>query len=566
MERSQRTTGIYDWLWFLAWAIASSVWCWTAARQLGATFDEPIYVARGLEVWRTGSHQGLMQLGTMPLPVDVDTLPLYLWERWHGTRLDPVEDLERILPWARAGTLLFWWLLLFYARLAGRQLAGPWGGRAAVALVASEPNLLAHASLATTDLAITACLMALVYHFRVGREAGWVRRVALPAFWFGATVLAKASGLVFGPLCLVAVLLLGTSGSLVPGAAGQVWAARRDLRQILLGGLLIVFLYCGSDWRPQASFVEWAHRLPENTSGRVMVWCAEHLRIFSNAGEGLVRQVKHNMRGHGTYLLGQVAERSIWYYFPVALTIKLCLSLLILPGVLALLRPRALLNWACLAALVLLLFSLSCRVQIGIRLVLPLIVLATVGLSAAAVRAATEASAECLLGVWRRRLATVALMGAVIWTTLAAIRVWPNGLCYTNELWGGTARGYLALSDSNYDWGQGLKELNRWHKKHAEAPLAVWYFGTDPALRRLPLEEVRLHTLPISTPEDVHARVRGHYLAVSTSLLYGSLGTVVRSGPPQEAEAYQNAIGFLRDQQPTQRTSTFLIYDFREKR
>ena len=28
----------------------------------------------------------------------------------------------RLLPWARAGTLAFWWLLLSYAMLAGRQI------------------------------------------------------------------------------------------------------------------------------------------------------------------------------------------------------------------------------------------------------------------------------------------------------------------------------------------------------------------------------------------------------------------------------------------------------------
>src|SRR5437773_11079914 len=101
--------------------------------------------------------------------------------------------------------LFFWYLLLFYARRAGRELAGPWGGRLAVALMACEPSLLAHASLATTDIAVTACLLALAYHFHGGREAGWWRRIAVPAVWFGAAVLAKASGLVFGLLILLVI-------------------------------------------------------------------------------------------------------------------------------------------------------------------------------------------------------------------------------------------------------------------------------------------------------------------------------------------------------------------------
>ena len=119
---------------------------------------------------------------------------------------------------------------------------------------------------------------------------------------------------------------------------------------------------------------------PRTCRGKSTVWFAEHLCIFSNAGEGLVRQVKHNLHGHGVYLLGRTDARSIWYYFPVVLTIKLSLSLLLGLAAMLLLRPRALANWACLAAAALLVFSLICRVQLGVRLMLPLVVLLIVGL------------------------------------------------------------------------------------------------------------------------------------------------------------------------------------------
>jgi len=52
-----------------------------------------------------------------------------------------------------------------------------------------------------------------------------------------------------------------------------------------------------------------------------------------------------------------------------------------------LLRPRALMNWACLATAVLVICSLKFQVQIGVRLVLPLVALGVVGLSAALVTA-----------------------------------------------------------------------------------------------------------------------------------------------------------------------------------
>src|SRR5262249_735713 len=157
-------------------------------------FDEPLYLARGLEHWQTGSYSGLLRLGTMPLPIDAETLPIYLWGRWNGIQIDTERDMDRLLPWARAGTLAFWWLLLFSGWRMGTLLAGSWGARLTVALLATEPSLLAHASLATTDIAVTACVLGFACSIASSREAGWRRRVAIPALWFGAATLAKASG------------------------------------------------------------------------------------------------------------------------------------------------------------------------------------------------------------------------------------------------------------------------------------------------------------------------------------------------------------------------------------
>jgi hypothetical protein len=81
----------------------------------------------------------------------------------------------------------------------------------------------------------------------------------------------------------------------------------------------------------------------------------------------------------------------------------------------------------------------------------------------------------------------------------------------------------------------------------------VWYFGTDPALKKLPLRELPLHVLPpIAGPEDLAARVQGRYLAVSTTLLYGAY----------QSEERRRQLAFLRARAPVARTTTFLIYDF----
>jgi hypothetical protein len=321
----------------------------------------------------------------------------------------------------------------------------------------------------------------------------------------------------------------------------------RDAAQIVVGGLVLVFIYCGSDWEAEPSFVKWAQELPEGATGQGMVWLAEHMRIFSNAGVGLARQISHNVRGHGAYLLGRTDPRALWYYFPVLLTIKLSLPLLLAVVLLAVFRPQALLNWACLASAALILFSFICRVQLGIRLVLPLVTLAVVGLAAAIVQTWGTQGPR-----WQRALFRTVPAVGLLWMAASALAVWPHGLCFVNELWGGTARGYRLVSDTNYDWGQGLKELAGWQREHKLAVLDVWYFGADPALTRMRLHSVPLHQKAVHNPGELTACLQGRYLAVSTTLLYG-----VSYDP-----AHRESAAFLRTCRPIDRTSTFLIYEF----
>src|SRR5262249_52773873 len=113
-----------------------------------------------------------------------------------------------------------------------------------------------------------------------------------------------------------------------------------------------------------------------------------HVALYCYSRSARVFQLRHAADGHLAGLLfGQWhAARSPSSCFPSALALRLPLPLLPLPLWVAALRPRALANWAIAAAGVLLFFSLTCRVQIGVRYMLPLVALAIAGLSAAVVR------------------------------------------------------------------------------------------------------------------------------------------------------------------------------------
>ncbi len=550
-----------DALWLVAFGVVSSVWCVTSAARVGPTFDEPHHLNGGLVGWRTGCNKILMKAGCMPLPVDVQTLPIYVWERVRGVPFDQVGDMETILPVARAANLAFWWLLLVYAMKLGRTFGGRWGGRLAVALAAIDPNFLGHAALATTDISVVACVLAFVYHFHHGRDGGPVRRVLVPGVWFGLATIAKVSGMIFGVQAMLALglLHLARTGVLAPpadatarGTLAHLWAVtfglRKDIVAVGLLGMVVVFGYCGSDWQPEPTFVKWADKLPDGTLKTVMTPVSRQLSIFPNAGEAIAQQVKHNMRGHGTYLLGEWHHRATWKYFPVVLTMKTPLPMLALLAAVLLVRPRALLSPPGVVALVLLAFSLNYRVQIGVRFMFTFVALGYVALAVAVARGWADGGPG---GRYVPRWVVAALLAVQAGTTAWA---WPDGLSYFNQAWGGYAAGPELLHDSNTDWGQGLPALRDWHAKHGEPPTAVWYYGADPSSARPPLERVMLNYLPIRSEADLRAAVGRRYLAASATMLASN---------PDATPANRVATDFLRTQTPVARTGQFVIYDLR---
>ncbi len=550
-----------DFLWLLLLGGLSSAYCVSSAAHLGPTFDEPFYVAKGMDYWHTGSHRALMRAGTMPIPVDVQTFPVVVWEHARGERFDAVSDLLQILPVARAANLLFWWVLLLYAVRLGNLWGGAGVGRWVAAVLACEPNLLAHASLATTDTALTAGFLAAVYHFAANPN-----RVLVPGVAAGLAVGCKASAVAFVPLAwaVLSLVPLSRGGRGVRGEGDGESKLPTSLavgiRQAVVAALTL-FMVCGTDWAVEPSFVKWADTLPTDTTGNATRFAAEHLRIFPNAAEGIVQQIKHNGRGHGCFVLGEWHDRAVWWYFPVVLSAKLPEPLLLLLAGLLVFRPKALLNAAGLIAVVLLLFSLSCRVQLGVRLVLPLVAMLNVAVVVAVCR-----------GGSRKESATVGLL--VMLSAFVTLSHWPHGLRYCNELWGGRAKAAEVLADSNHDWGQGLPELNKWWEERSglprvnderagvgalvidsrqtvSTPLRLWYYGTDPACLLPPFELVQVNQMPNPCVDDVKRLTAGGYFAVGESFF---------SACPDRRPGTLAVLAWLRSQTPVAVVGTLRVY------
>ena len=529
-------------------ALATTLWIIGSSQRLSATFDEPVYLQCGLNCWSHHTHKPLMRLGTMPLPVDVETFPLHLWHWWHQTTPNWDNDFGWMLTVARTTALLFWWNLLLQCWRLGMLVSGPWCGFWVMTAVALEPNLMGHAALATTDIAVTGCLLATLVEYLRYRQSPSRLLWWKVALWWALSLFAKASALVFVPLLILSAEAPtlwdlwrqhGISRDLLKG----LWTKLKGWMALGFTALAVVFLLVGSDFQRERTFVEWANGLKPGGMHDTMAWLADHLRLFTNAGEGLAQQIKHNMRGHPSYLLGVGHPKAVWYHFPVLLLIKL-------PTWFWVLLPFTLWRqwksaWVpgLVACGLLLSFSVNCRVQIGLRLVFPLVVMLMVltGVSLAAWWR------DAVGRRWGPALASLVLLTWGGWTMA---RQFPDGIRYLNDFWADSSRPQTLVSDSNYDWGQGLLDLADRVGHDAAHPIWVAYWGGDPRVDRDPFRRLVPSAQGITDEARLDEWLQGKTVAISATIL---------NGPPLPAE-YEIIRRHFQKKSPDVLTRCYAVY------
>ncbi|MBE7180505.1 MAG: hypothetical protein INR71_04710 [Terriglobus roseus] len=107
-------------------------------------------------------------------------------------------------------------------------------------------------------------------------------------------------------------------------------------------------------------------------------------------------------------------------------------------------------------ALLVVLVSMTSKLDIGVRHVLPVYPFA-----------AALAGATAYLIARRSKLATVAIAAVLLFQFVSSVHAYPDYLPYANEAFGGSDHTYRLLSDSNVDWGQQMKEASAYlQRKH----------------------------------------------------------------------------------------------------
>ncbi len=467
----------------LRWLTAGLLWLMFALAlhsllQKSPTFDEQGFLVRGLGYlrgenrhMRVGHPLGLNALNALllagdeqvRLPVDDPSwaessfhrpAELFLWEIGN--------DVERVMFLGRLPTV---WLGMLLAALAGRwaaQMSGrQWAGVAAVALLALDPNILAHTRLATTDLGLTAGATVAGYTvWRFGRRPGWETAITA-GVGQGLLQNTKFTALLFVPLF---ALLLGTAWWVrwrQTELRGKYWLW---VLLIPLAGLLTLWAAYGFDVGTLSQELPLLGQLAGRT-----VPLAHHLEQALDIGG-------RTQRTTASFLLGQHSEDGWWYYFPVTFLLKtpLPVLLLLLWTVVRLVRRQARLSvWDAAAlwipAVGFFAIAMTTNVNIGYRHILP--VLPFLYVFAAVAVAGVSVTGR------GTRLTHLAPVGLLLWLAVATLWISPHFLAFFNVLAGGPDNGWRALVDSNLDWGQDLGALAVWQQENNTGTIWLSYFG-----------------------------------------------------------------------------------------
>lgn len=444
----------------------------TSVLRKSSTWDETHYLGAGRYLLQTGRwdardtwlHPAFWTVWH-DLPLWFAPVPEEVWRETDGTtrgqRIIALRPGDGWLNACRFSLLPFALLLGWVVFAWSRSLHGDAGGLLSLILFCFCPDILAHAPLLTPD--ITFSCFSVLSAWRLWRLSVEPSRRNL--VWCGVALglmlLSKYTALVLLVALMAADVIARARGGRLDGrSARALWRGLRHWPALL--GIACLAVWACYGFRVGRVTLPWGVNIP--------LPAPAYFR-------GAIYQFGQSREVHSLFLMGMHSNDGWWYYYLVALLVKLPVGILVLAA-LRLLAPRRLgprfsssESYLLVPFLLLLAYlSLLNRIQNGIRYLLPVYPLGLILLG------------KCAEGLRRGWAARTAVGLALLWVVAGAVLAWPDYLAYFNELGGGTRQGYHWLGDSNVDWGQDLKALKRYMEAHGIERVRLSYFGTaDPA-------------------------------------------------------------------------------------
>jgi hypothetical protein len=484
--------------------------CAHGLRWDSPTVDEFAHLPAGYYYLKTGNFE-LYDLNP-PLPRVLSALPLlalapqidtgarlrddgwYPWVFATDFMRRNRERFDRIFLFGRLPVVVLSVTLGLLVWHWARRLYGEEAGLVALAGCAFCPSLIAHAHLATTDIAFALAATGALY-----LAQRWLERPRLPPLLAAGAALGLAQLTKFSAVLLYPVLLLLAVAALVRGerfplrdrpdvagdqhrpsrATGLAWSLAS---LAALGLVSLVVLDAGYLFQGVGSAVGSFHfrsRLMQALaaalpSGLRLPLPGPYLHGFDSI------QLINEQGEFPTWFCGRWLPQGTWLYYPVTLLLKTPLPLLaawLAAPFARLPRPAEEAGshrheeFLWLPAVTLLaVFSLGSKVSYGIRYLLPIVPLACIysGRLVPWVRT-------------RGRAVRAAALALLLIYPASALLATPDTIAYFNPLAAGGGDRYLL--DSNLDWGQGLKRLRTFLDREHLPGIPLAYFGhVDPSI------------------------------------------------------------------------------------
>ena len=479
-------------------AAHSGLLAWSATRH-SPTSCEPGMLAAGLSHWRLERFE--LYRVNPPLVRMVAAVPLLAYAAktdWSGFSEAPGaraefpvgadfvaangEETVRLTAFARWACIPFSVAGALICHAWGREFYGTHSGLLATALWCFSPTILAHASLATTDVPCAALAAAASYCFWHWINCPSWRGVAVSGTVLGLAELTKMTLVVLYPLWTVLWLTERWWRKTTTPAQKRL----RDgvmLCVLFVASLYVVnlgYLFEGSFTRvDKFEFV--SDLLVGNTtagSGNRLAdtWLAALPvplpKDYVLGVDTQRRDFEHTETP--SYLRGRFQTEGWWYYYLYALAVKVPLGtwglvlaavILRLAGILPGVSGGAGFFLLAPAAVILAFVSSQSGFSQHSRYVIPIFPFLFIWIS--------QVAQTVGLGLWKTSAACSALLG---WSVASSLACYPHSLSYFNELAGGPKGGAAHLLGSDLDWGQDLLYLKRWLDDHPGAkPLYLSY-------------------------------------------------------------------------------------------
>ena len=422
------------------------------------TWDETAHLGTGMEWLSRGTYS--LDMIDPPLPrISVAAGPYLLGSRSAGLS-NPWDEGDRILvnsghilrtlAAARLGILFYFIIACFLTWSITSRWLGQWPAFLATALFATCPPVLAHASVATTDMCFLATYL-------------W----ALDRLWLALRIPSRLNYLLVGTAFGLACLSKLSAGPFLFTSGGVIllysWWKHRKFGSIP-AYLLFLASYGLTLWAGYHFSIGPMMRTHETLSqlerfgplGKAAFQVVEHFPAYQFP-QGIHQAAQMSKSPPDGYMFGRTYVGGVWYFYLVILLIKTPLPflLLVLPGIVLacakLIRRQDEFVLLPLCGIVFpILIATESHINLGVRHVLVVYPFFAMLASLFAVE------------LYRRvrlstRLVPACLGGLLAWQAASSIFVAPDFLTYLNE----PAAPYSAFlcADSDFDWGQDLSRL-----------------------------------------------------------------------------------------------------------